>query len=159
MFSGRPCRLLRERKEGEAMKPRTISDIFPEAKKGTWRFKQSPTRPCAARRQTFQARRRQVDPGQHPATPHATTPPPRTARRATARLALGSDPTERAQAYRRWLDAGISPDDLHQLRAYARQERALGDERFHRMVETTLGRPATCRPRGRPRRADVQDEA
>jgi len=68
-------------------------------------------------------------------------------------LALGSDPTERADAYRRWLDAGIAPDDLQHLRAYARQERALGDERFQRMVETTLGRPATCRPRGRPRQA------
>ncbi|SEI45544.1 transposase [Frateuria terrea] len=65
-------------------------------------------------------------------------------------LALGSDPTARADAYRRWLDAGIAPDDLHHLRAYARQERALGDERFQRMVETTLGRPASCRPRGRP---------
>lgn len=65
---------------------------------------------------------------------------------------MGKDTSERVQAYRRWLDAGIAPDDLQRLRAYAHQERALGDERFQQMVETTLGRPATCRPRGRPRR-------
>jgi len=34
-------------------------------------------------------------------------------------LAMGQDPTERANAYRRWLDAGIAPDDLRHLRAYA----------------------------------------
>jgi putative transposase len=72
---------------------------------------------------------------------------------------LDSDPTARADAYRQWLEAGITPDDLQHLRAYARQERALGDERFQRMVETTLGRPATCRPRGRPRQASEQDGA
>ena len=68
-------------------------------------------------------------------------------------LAMGSDSNERACAYQKWLDAGIAPDDLQHLRAYAHQERALGDERFQRMVETTLGRPAICRPRGRPPRA------
>lgn len=70
-------------------------------------------------------------------------------------LAMGSDPNERAHAYQQWLDAGIAPDDLQQLRAYASQERALGDERFQRMVETTLGRPAVCRPRGRPPQASI----
>lgn len=72
---------------------------------------------------------------------------------------MGHDQAERAHAYRQWLDAGIAPDDLQHLRAYARQERALGDERFQRMVETTLGRPATCRPRGRPRLTRAKDEA
>jgi len=67
-------------------------------------------------------------------------------------LAMGQDQAERAIAYKQWLDAGIAPDDLQHLRAYANQERALGDERFQRMVETTLGRAATYRPRGRPRR-------
>ncbi len=74
-------------------------------------------------------------------------------------LAMGQDQTERANVYRQWLDAGIAPDDLQYLRAYASQERALGDERFQRMVETTLGRPATCRPRGRPRLVRTRDEA
>jgi putative transposase len=73
-------------------------------------------------------------------------------------LALGNDPATRAHVYQRWLDAGIAPDDLQHLRTYARQERALGDERFQRMVQTTLGRPATCRPRGRPRLVSPRDQ-
>lgn len=72
-------------------------------------------------------------------------------------LALGNNPAERGQAYRQWLDAGIAPDDLQRLRAYATQERALGNERFQHMVETTLGRPAACRPRGRPRLKGAKD--
>jgi putative transposase len=55
-------------------------------------------------------------------------------------------------------DAGNAPDDLQQLRAYASQERALGDERFQCMVEATLGRPAACRPRGRSRRASLRED-
>jgi hypothetical protein len=33
---------------------------------------------------------------------------------------------------------------------HASQKRAPGDERYPRMVEIILGRPAPCRPRGRP---------
>ncbi len=73
-------------------------------------------------------------------------------------LAMGHDQAERAHAYRQWLDAGIAPDDLQHLRAYASQERGLGDERFQRMVETILGCPATCRPRGRPRLTCARDK-
>lgn len=69
-------------------------------------------------------------------------------------LALGQNPVERASQYRAWLDAGIAPEELLQLRTYAQQERALGNERFQRMVEITLGRPAAARPRGRPRQSD-----
>lgn len=65
-------------------------------------------------------------------------------------LAMGHDPAERALAYGRWLRAGIAPAELRHLRAYAGQERALGDERFQHMVETTLGRPVAYRKRGRP---------
>ncbi|MCX7513173.1 transposase [Frateuria hangzhouensis] len=68
-------------------------------------------------------------------------------------LAMGEDAWDRANAYRAWLDAGITTEELQRLRTYAQQERVLGDERFQRMVETTLGRPAVSRPRGRPRRA------
>lgn len=56
-------------------------------------------------------------------------------------------------------DAGIAPEDLQHLRAYASQERALGDARFQHMVETTLGRPAAYRPRGRPRLTKTRDGA
>jgi len=69
-----------------------------------------------------------------------------------AYLALGSDPAERGLAYRAWLEAGIPAEELAQLRSYAQQERALGDERFQRMVEITLGRRGKVQARGRPRR-------
>jgi putative transposase len=68
---------------------------------------------------------------------------------------MGSDPNERTHAYLQWLEAVIAPHDLQRLHAHASQERALGDERFQRTVETTLGRPAVCRPRGRPPRASL----
>lgn len=67
-------------------------------------------------------------------------------------LALGGDRNSRWAAYARWLHQGTSDEDLERIRQYISQERALGDERFQRMVEKTLNRPATCRPRGRPRK-------
>jgi putative transposase len=65
-------------------------------------------------------------------------------------LALGSTPDERCKAYRVWLEEGVADDDILRIRQHINQERALGDGRFQHMVEETLGRPATCRPRGRP---------
>ena len=65
-------------------------------------------------------------------------------------LGLGSDPGQRAAAYRQWLYAAIDDDDTTAIRRYMVQERALGDERFQCMVEKALNRPAVCRPRGRP---------
>jgi hypothetical protein len=56
-------------------------------------------------------------------------------------LAMGHDQPERARAYKQWLNAGIAPDVLQHLRAYASQERALGDERFQRMVEPPWDAP------------------
>lgn len=73
-------------------------------------------------------------------------------------LALGGDLAERARNYRAWIDAGIAAEELAQLRSYARQERALGDERFQRMVEITLGRHASTRGRGRPRHEARSEE-
>jgi putative transposase len=69
-----------------------------------------------------------------------------------AYLSLGADFGERATAWRRWLDEGIDDDALAAVRQHLQQERALGDERFQRMVEKTLNRPAACRPEGRPRK-------
>jgi putative transposase len=57
---------------------------------------------------------------------------------------MGNNSNERACACQQWLDAGIAVDALQHLLAYARQGRALGDERFQRMMETTFGRPAAC---------------
>jgi putative transposase len=45
----------------------------------------------------------------------------------------------------------MADDDLAHIRQHMNQERVLGDERFQRMVEKTLARPATCQPRGRPK--------
>jgi hypothetical protein len=66
-------------------------------------------------------------------------------------LALGFTSDDRRKAYQMWLQAGMAEDDLIRIRQHVNQERALGDERFQRMVKKTLGRPAACRPRGRPK--------
>ena len=59
-------------------------------------------------------------------------------------IALGSDAATRATAYRQWLSEGVSEDDLAAIRIHLRQERAMGDARFQRMVEKALYRPAAC---------------
>lgn len=67
-------------------------------------------------------------------------------------LSLGRDPCERANAYRTWLESGISQDDLVAIRNHMAQERALGHPCFQQMVERALNRTVACRPRGRPRK-------
>ena len=69
-----------------------------------------------------------------------------------AYLSPGADRGARARAWRRWLDEGIAEDDLAALRRHLQQERALGDQRFQRMVARALNLPAACRPAGRPRK-------
>lgn len=63
---------------------------------------------------------------------------------------LGSDPVSRAAAYRVWLEEAMDEELVARVRRHLAQERALGDVRFQKMVEATLGRPVCCRPRGRP---------
>ncbi len=63
-----------------------------------------------------------------------------------------TDPGQRAARYRQWLRQGIDDEELHAIRAHLQQERALGNPRFQAMVEKTLNRPVTVRPRGRPRK-------
>ncbi len=70
-------------------------------------------------------------------------------------LALASTPAERQAVYRAWLGAGIGEEDLAAIRGYLAQERALGSERFQRMVERALNRPAVCRPSGRPKTVSI----
>ncbi|MBS0193282.1 MAG: transposase [Proteobacteria bacterium] len=67
-------------------------------------------------------------------------------------LAMGATSAERAIAYRHFLDEGTNEVDLRAIRAYLRQERALGDERFRAMVEKALNRPVELRSGGRPSR-------
>lgn len=88
---------------------------------------------------------------------HASGARPRPAHHAASALSRdGNDTNERVQAYRRWPDTGITPDDLQRLRSYANKERAVGDER-QQMVETTLGRPVACRAREQPWRDNLRD--
>jgi hypothetical protein len=54
-------------------------------------------------------------------------------------LALDQDATTRTEAYRAWLHAGVSDDDLQSIRAHLQQERALGDVKFQNMVQKALG--------------------
>ncbi|MEO8366999.1 MAG: transposase, partial [Pseudoxanthomonas sp.] len=65
-------------------------------------------------------------------------------------LALGSTMGMRAEAYRQWLEAGVSQEELVDIRRYIAQQRAYGDHRFQAMVEKTLNRTAVYRPGGRP---------
>ena len=65
-------------------------------------------------------------------------------------LALGVDAESSRVAYREWLHAGETEQQLKAIRAHAAQQRAYGDARFQAMVERTLNRPASVRPRGRP---------
>ena len=45
-------------------------------------------------------------------------------------LAMGSTTEAMALAYRQWLEAGVSEEELADIRRYIAQQRALGDERF-----------------------------
>jgi putative transposase len=72
-------------------------------------------------------------------------------------LAMGADPIQRGSIYRQWLQQGISEDDLQGIRSHLRQERALGHPRFQ-AIEKTLNRPASIRPRGRPRKPEALAE-
>ena len=65
-------------------------------------------------------------------------------------LALSAESAKRAEIYASLLKQGTGPDDLAAIRAYLEQEKALGSGRFQAMVERTLGKVATWRPRGRP---------
>lgn len=66
-------------------------------------------------------------------------------------LAQDPDPRKRTQAYRAWLQQGVTDDDLANIRAHLQQERALGDTTFQAMVEKALGRRVQAQGRGRPR--------
>jgi putative transposase len=72
-------------------------------------------------------------------------------------LALATEALERAACYRSWLSEGVDEELLAAIRVHLAQERAYGDRRFQEMVERTLNRPATVRPRGRPRKTSEKE--
>ena len=69
-----------------------------------------------------------------------------------AYAALGNVPAERTAAYRTLLQETLSEDDLHDIRAYLQQQRALGRDDFRAMVEAETRRFAGIRPAHRPAR-------
>ena len=71
-------------------------------------------------------------------------------------LALGADTQQRGAAYRAWLSAALDDDELTRIRAYMRQEKALGGPRFHQMLGKALNRPVELRANGRPRKKQAQ---
>jgi len=71
-------------------------------------------------------------------------------------LALG-DTRARIEAYRDWLRAGVTDEDLVVIRLHLQQERALGSPKFQAMVAKTLNQPVALRARGRPRLTAADD--
>ncbi len=67
-------------------------------------------------------------------------------------MAMGDTRQSRAEAYRTWLEQGVSDDELIAIRRHLQQERAFGSKRFQAMAEKTLGRPVSVRRPGRPSR-------
>jgi putative transposase len=75
-----------------------------------------------------------------------------------AYIALDREPVQRALAYQAWPREGVNSEDLDRIRTHLQKGRALGDRKFQIMIEKALGRPASARPRGRPRRIMRQDQ-
>lgn len=74
-------------------------------------------------------------------------------------LALGDSPAQRQAAYRSIVAEAISDDELAEIRAYVRQQRALGSDRFQARIEAELGRCARVRQACRPRSKHHQEKA
>ena len=67
-------------------------------------------------------------------------------------LSLGSDPAERAEAYRSLFGQPLDAGELAAIRECARKGCPFGSPAFVARTERLLGRPARTRPQGRPRR-------
>ena len=69
-----------------------------------------------------------------------------------AYAALGPSLAERGRAYRVLLHEALSQDEIHEVRAYLKQQRALGRSDFQAIVEAKTRRFAGIRPAHRPRK-------
>jgi len=67
-------------------------------------------------------------------------------------LSLGVGMEGRQRAYRSLFTADLEPDTVEQFRAATRSGRAVGDDRFHRLLGERLGVPTRPRRPGRPNR-------
>ena len=70
----------------------------------------------------------------------------------TLPMQLWETRSERTAAYRTLLHETLSEDDLHDIRAYLQQQRAIGRDDFRAMVEAKTHRFAGVRPAHRPAR-------
>ena len=68
-------------------------------------------------------------------------------------LALGSDSTTRASAYRALFDDALPNELIDEIRDYLRQQKVLGTDRFRSWVEARKGHFTAVRPIGRPTRS------
>jgi putative transposase len=68
-------------------------------------------------------------------------------------LALGATPAQRQQAYRAFVGAAISDDELDLIRQRLQRQHALGSDRFRAAIEAQLSRAAGPRKVGRPTKA------
>lgn len=66
--------------------------------------------------------------------------------------ALGNTPFARQLAYQNLFKDAISDDRLAEIRAYIRQQKALGSPKFQAHIEAMLNRCAQTRPAHRPRK-------
>jgi putative transposase len=98
------------------------------------------------------------DPGDHPWTSYRqnagledfTSVVPRQEYRA-----LGSDPASRGEAYRALFARPLDAGDLTAIRECLRKGCPFGSRTFIARTEGMLGRPASTRPRGRPRKNEA----
>ena len=67
-------------------------------------------------------------------------------------LALGQTHAERTNAYRSLLDEAVSDEALADIRLHLQQQRALGHDAFHAMVEAKTAPFAGVRPAHQPPR-------
>ncbi|EWC50956.1 transposase [Xanthomonas citri pv. glycines] len=72
-------------------------------------------------------------------------------------LALGSDPTERSNAYRALLDEALSDELLADIRLHLQQQRALSHDAFRVMVQAKTNRFDGVRPAHRLRKPATAD--
>ena len=67
-------------------------------------------------------------------------------------LALGRDAATRQAAYRAWVDAAVSREEVEVIRLRLQRQHALGTDRFREMIEEQLQCRAGPAMIGRPRK-------
>src|SRR5262249_43972930 len=71
-------------------------------------------------------------------------------------VSLGSDPAERAEAYRSLFGQPLDAGELAAIRECVRKGCPFGSKSFVARTEQVLGRPARTRRQGRPRKPEQE---